>query len=309
MTDPFERLEQQLREAVRGQAPVPARRWRPVRGLTVAVVAALTVSGGALAATRLIGGGQSAETQGRKIAVQAAQETARLAACSPVDRDAEPDFIDGTPLPEITKALPLVAAPTDRLDDLSRLAPFPTDRVLRSSVHQRRYPGSLVVTVFVSAGGFLGAQDPGACEAARRTRVEELLDGRSPAVRRWALRRLAQFNDVAPGAQALWLFTRSPRKGERPRGIGGGAGIPVRPGRPIRRGLSSGATSPQGTVYTGFAAPDVAAVRVLPTKRVEPFRRPVRDGLWALRVPNRTGPARLQELDADGKVLRTIKLR
>lgn len=309
MNDPFERLEQQLRGAVRGQAPAPARRWRPVRGLTVALVGALTLTGGALAATRLAGGGQSAETLGRKIAVQAAGDTERLPACRPLNREAAPDFIDGTPLAEIAKALPLVASPPDRLDAASRSVPFPTERVLRSSVHQRRFPGALVVTVFVSEGGFLGAQDPGACEAARRARVEELLDGRPPAVRRWALRRLAQFSDVGSGLQALWLFTSSRRPGDRDRGIGGGAGIPVGPGRRLRPGLAASGPSPLGTVYTGFAAPGVAAVRVLPTRRVKSFRLPVRDGLWALRVPNRTGPARLQELDAAGRVLRTIKLR
>jgi hypothetical protein len=50
-------------------------------------------------------------------------------------------------------------------------------------------------------------------------------------------------------------------------------------------------------------------VRVLPERRIAPFRRRTVDGLYVVRLPNRTGRARLQELDEYGKTVRTIRLR
>lgn len=302
MTDPFDRFERQVRDAMRAAAPPVRRRWRPVRGAALGLAGVLVVSGGALAATRIAGSGQSPETQGRKIALRAVQETRNTAACRLARTSGA--ISDAAPLPEIVAALPLIAAPADPASVVDRRTP---GRILRSSVHRRELPGGFVVTVYVEQGAGLGQtpNDPAGCRAARLARAEELLDSRSQATRNWALRRLDQLVDVAPGAQTLWILTKLPgRPGA------GGAGIPVRPGRALRaEAVASSTDGARGSVYTGLAGPGVTSVRVLPERRVSPFRRRAVDGLYVVRLPNQTGRAQLQELDEDGDAVRTIRLR
>lgn len=300
MKDPFDRFERQVRGAMKAGAAPSRRGWRPLRGAALGLTAVLVVSGGALAATRIAG--QSPETQGRKIALRAVQDTRNAVACRAAI------LLGGTseakPLPEIAAALPLIFAPADPVSVVDRRTP---GRILRSSVHQRELAGGFVVTVYVEQGASIGQTptDPAGCRAARLKRADELLDGRSKASREWALRRLDQLLDVAPGAQTLWVLTKIPgRPGA------GGAGIPVRPGRALRAGaVASSTDGARGSVYTGFASPGVTSVRVLPERRVAPFRRPAVDGLYVIRLPKRTGRAQLEELDENGATVRTIRLR
>jgi len=55
MTDPFDRFERQVRDAMKAEAPPARRRWRPVRGPALSLAGVLVVSSGALAATRIAG--------------------------------------------------------------------------------------------------------------------------------------------------------------------------------------------------------------------------------------------------------------
>lgn len=244
--------------------------------------------------------GQSVETQGRKIAFRALQDTRGGPACRPGRRAHR--LADGVPLPEIVALLPLIATPPDR--------PTPSDvgrngTVLRSTFHRRRLPGGFVVTTFVSLGS--GPSDPrdrGACRAARLRRAVALLVGRSTGVREWALRRLGELRDVAPGLQTFWLFTSIPGRS----GFGG-SGRPVRPGEALRSGPASASTwGTRGTVYSGTVGRGAVAVRVVSQRRA-PRRVRAVDGLYVVVLARGSGRAGLQELDASGGVLRTRRLR
>lgn len=260
-------------------------------------------SGDPTAAVRRARTGQSAETQGRKIAFRAVTDTRADAVCRPSRAPAA--FTDKAPLPEILAALPLVGTPPSPPPPRSQLA-F-NRLVLRSTVHRRRLPGNFVATTYVTDGSSPeDPQDRDGCRAARIERADQLLIGRPAAVREWALRRLDELRDVAPGLQTLWLFTSVPGR----RGIGGGAGMPVRPGQPLRSGPSSAMTlGRRGTLYTGIAGESAVAVRVLSQHTRAPRQFRIVDRLYAIVLAPGSGRARLEELDTAGRVLRVRRLR
>jgi hypothetical protein len=314
MSDAFDELERRLRRAVRtsrrGRAP---RGWR--RTAAVAIAAALVVTGAALAATR-IGGGRNADTDGSELALRVVGDTARLPACAHLGGPARaPVLTEAAPLPAIVAALPALGRPASAVEQQraqSLLSPGATG-VLRQTLRTVAMPGGLRLLVYVEQGmGFVGLRDPAACARARRARMAQLARGRSEAVRRHALRRLAELRDTLAGLQTLWLFAETRGSGER---HGGGAGVPVSPGAPVRPGLLfGGGTRDHASIYAGIARRRTARLLVRPERRAAARRIrmktvPVRDGLWALRLPRGTGPVRLVEVASDGVVLGTIDLR
>jgi hypothetical protein len=314
MSDAFDELERQLRRAVRAAENVrpvrPRRGWR--RMSVFAIAGALTVSGGALAATQLVGG-QSAETQGRKIALQAFRETAALPACSTLAPTSKLVLSDSAPLQEITAVLPSLASAAPSDDQARALAMLPRGiaggAVLRRTARTIAVGGGVTLVVYVQSGGGMSAlRDPDACARARRDRAAALGEHRSEQVKRWAERRLAQLRDTAPGLQTLWVSALE-------RGRAGGSGTPVRPGQPLHPGLlfSGGVGRRHRRIYVGIADGGASGV-LLRTKhrgrlRGVPRRVAVNQGFYAVVLPAGTGPVDLREVTADGATLRVLTLR
>jgi hypothetical protein len=312
MSDAFDQLERQLRRAVRAAADnVPVRRRRGWRRTSVfAVAAALTVSGGALAATKLVGG-QSAETQGRKIAAQAIRDTATLPACAPAVASRTLVLSDSAPLPEIRAALPALATPAPRDNQARALSMLPqggpAGPVLRRTVRAIPAPDGVTLVVYVQQGfGFGALRDPDACGQARRERAAVLDKDRAEDVKRWAERRLAEVADTVPGLQTLNVSARVHGQAGMP-----GAGTPVRPGRALRPGLLlAGSAGGHRSVYVGITDPRASEVRVrAQLTRGVPERVAVRQGFYAVVLPARTGSVHLQEVTATGTTLRVLTLR
>ncbi len=246
--------------------------------------------------------GESPESQGRKIAFRVVQATRREPGCRPARGG--PRVVDDAPLPAVTTVLPLLQAPPDPARE--DVIPANDGPLLRSTLHQRRLPGGVVVTTYVTRGW--SADDPAdgaACRELRLRRAEALLVGRSPAVRGWALRRLGELRDVLPGLQTLWLVVRGP--GRR---SGSGSGVPVQPGFAVRTGLSSSSGGGPGRrLYVGIAGPGVATVQVRSQRSGAARAVRVVDRLWAVTIARGAGRAKLLERNAAGRVLRVRRLR
>jgi hypothetical protein len=313
MSDAFDELERQLLRAVRAAADnvQPLRRRRGWRRTSVfAVAAALTVSGGALAATQLVGG-QSAETQGRKIALEAVRDTAGLPPCTPAVASRKLVLSDSAPLPEIREALPALAAPVPRDNQARALSMLPHDRpagpVLRRTVRAIAAPDGVTLIVYVQQGfGFGALRDPDACGQARRERAAVLDKDRAEDVKRWAERRLTQMADTVPGLQTLNVLAGVHGQSGMP-----GAGALVRPGQPLRPGLLlSGSAGGHRSVYVGIAGQRASEVLVHAKRmRGVPERVAVRQGFYAVLLPAGTGPVHLREVTANGTTLRVLTLR
>jgi hypothetical protein len=312
MSDAFDELERQLRRAVRAAADnVPLRRRRGWRRTSVfAVAGALTVSGGALAATQLVGG-QSAETQGRKIALQAVRDTAALSPCTPAVASRKLVLSDSAPLPEIREALPALATPAPRDNQARALSMLPHDRpagpVLRRTARAIAAADGVTLLVYVQQGfGFGALRDPDACGQVRRERAAVLDKDRAEDVKRWAKRRLAQLVDTVPGLQTLNVLAQVRGQAGMP-----GAGAPVRPGQLLRPGLLlSGGAGGHRSVYVGIAGQRASDVIVRARRmRSVPERVAVRQGFYAVVLPADTGPVDLREVAANGTTLRVLTLR
>lgn len=314
MSDAFDELERQLRRAVRAADNVrplrPRRGWR--RMSVFAVAGALTVSGGALAATQLVGG-QSAETQGRKIALQAFRDTAAMPACTTVAPTSRLVLSDSAPLPEITTVLPSLASAAPSDDQARALSLIPrgsaSGAVLRRTVRTIAVGRGVTLVVYVQQGpGMRPVSDPDACGQARRERAAALDKGRSEDVKRWAERRLAEMQDTAPGSQTLWVSAHQ-RRGAS------GSGTPVRHGRPLHPGLlfHGGVGRAHQSIYVGIASPRASHMLVRTKRRGRmrgvPERVAVTQGFYAVVLPAGTGPVQLREVTANGTTLRVWTLR
>ena len=312
MSDAFDELERQLRRAVsatNGARELPRRHWR--RTTAFALAATLLVSGVALAATQLTGTGQSAETQGRKIAFKAVAETAKSAACRPARASGALVLSDGPALAGITDTLPALASPASPASRAKARAlvpayPQPIRTVLSRTFRVIPLQQGLSLLVYVQLGaGYLA--DPAACAHARLDRAHDLAKDRPDAVRAWAERRLGQLRDTATDLQTLWESVHIPGQSGS-----GGSGSPVRPGDNLHPGLLSFGGAGHGRrVYVGIAGRRTTHIIVRPAHPAPalPARVPVRDGFYAVLLPRGTGPTRLLEATADGTIVRVVRLR
>lgn len=315
MSDAFERLERQLREATRALAHpevarAPRRRWR--RTAAFAAAAVLTASGGAVAATSLVGG-PDAEAEGRRITLEAVRDTGELPACRRSSGRGL-RFSAARLAPEIRAALPALATPAPiavQRRALGLIADTPAQTaVLRATARVMSAGGGVELLAYVQEGVLgSGPRDPVACAEARRARVATLAAGRPEEVGRWALRRLAEYRDTTPGLQSLVVTARVAGSSGY-----GGSGTPVRPGESLRPGLlSSGSVGDRRSVYVGFASPQATRmlVRDEDGRRVHgaPSSVPVRDGFYAVVLPRGTGPVRLREVTSAGVSPGGVRLR
>jgi hypothetical protein len=299
----YRELERQLRESVRRRAA--SSRHRVARRLTLALVP-LVLAGGVAGATQLAHGPKIGE-RARKLAFRAVTDTRHAPACRPTQRSGPAPVIDDPPRPEATALLPGMASapaaptPASALAFARRVAGGP---VLGRTVRQVNAGGGLRVLAFVARGqGGLTLVDPGACLRARLARVAVLRPDADDPVRRGAELRLGQLRDTMAGAETLWVFVlpHGPVNGT------GGAGSPVEPGHALTDGIM---LSGSGT-YAGIARPAATSITVRSVRAGHRFRRrvAVHDGLFAFALPAHTGPMVMAERAADGRVLRTQRLR
>jgi hypothetical protein len=257
--------------------------------------------------------GQSAETRGRKIALQAVRDTARLAGCVTAKRSARPALQDAKPLPAITQLLPELATPSPSTDQRRALALLPPSAtagpMLRRTLRTVALPQGLRLLVYVQLGGPETVRDPVGCRRARRQRAAQLYQGGPLDVQTWALRRLAQLHDTVPGLQTLWVSVQS---AARP-GRMFGSGTPVIPGQTLHPGLRASGTAGNGRgIYVGIAGKRATQVLIHPRRRTNvdvPAGVDVVSGFYGVVLPKGTGPVELREVAADGTVLRSLGLR
>lgn len=292
----------------------PRRRgWR--RTSLFALAGALGVSGGAIAATTLVSG-PSAETEGRKIALQAVRETASQPPCTMAPASARPVLSTAAPLSAITAALPSLAVPASAVNQARALAMLPAGgragggAVLRRTARVVEAHGSVTLLVYVQQGpGLRALSDPDACREIRRERAALLADDRSADVQRWVTRRLAQLRDTAAGLQTLWIVARVAGQASS-----GDSGMPIVPGQTLGPGiLGSSSAGDRRRVYVGIAARRATRVVVRAAPDDPPPGMPnvvvVRQGLYAVVLPAGTGRVLLRELSATGAEVHRTMLR
>lgn len=302
MRDPFDELERRLLAAAseRHAGRRPVRPW--FRGLVAATAAALLVSGGALAATRLVSQSPTQDDPA-EIVARAVTETDSLPACRRYDASEAPTLTDAAPLAGITSTLPALAAPASPDQQAQAIALVPhgglTGPVLRSTV--RLVPAadgaSLLTYVELGIGG--GAPiDPAACGAARHAKATALA-GDQPAVLADALHRLEGMKDTVVGLQTLHVFVRLPGESAM---LGGG--VPVRPDERLDDGVVAAGTVEKGRrVFGVIAGPRTASVQVSDGSG----RTEIADGMYVVRAAEGADVV-VREFDSDGKVLRARRL-
>lgn len=298
-----DRLERQLEESVRGASVVPARWWRRRVGLLLVPV---VLAGGAAGATAaLTTGGPDVEKDARSLELRALRETFASRACGPVDLVPRARFVEGLVPREVVAALPAMGDPARPVPigaDAALARTGPGRRVVRSSFLLTRFPGGLRVAAGVTEGA-AGSRlrEPVACLGAREAVVTSLVTDAEDPARRRALGRLRDADDVRPGAQelSLWYWRE---------GTGGSSGTsaPLRAGRAVPTGiLGSGSSTYVGIARSGTTRIDVRSRR---TGRRLRLIIP-QTGLFAFRLPRRTGPVTLLQRGADGRVLARSGLR
>lgn len=317
MSKAFDDLEKQLRRAVRARRPRSSSWVRHGRRQTWVIVAAalLVISAGAFAAAR-IAHGQSAETQGRELALQAVRDTEHLAPCQRLESISRGlTFAEAPVLSAITHLLPLLRKPPSASERERALAMLPRlgptgNAVLSQTLHLVTLQEGIRVLAFVEAGlGFLAVHDAAACARTRQARAAELAANRPNAVRWWARRSLAKMPDTVPGVQTLEIFANDPRQ----RGGGGGA-QPIAPGQRLEPGLRQVAGQRDGSrLFVGIAGARASAVRIQTTQITAmhglPTQVPVRERFYAIKIPRGLRPFRLLEVGTTGTVMRSINLR
>jgi hypothetical protein len=315
MNDAFEKLEGELMQAVRRGADGGRARLGPRHARTWLLVAAamLLVSAGALAATRLAGGGSTGN--GDQLALDAVLQTRHLPVCEAIQPAAsEPQLVEGTPQPAITDVLPslkVAVSESERSATLAQLTRYHfVGSVFASSV--RTVPVTEYLDLLVAVGPrSQSLRDPSACARARLLRAEQLGEDRPASVLKRARWRLAQDLATAPGVQVLYVFERrvKPRHGE----LGGGGGADsIWSGHPLKPGLSVVANEKNGSrLFVGIAALDAGSIRLATREDLHglPHVVPVVEGFYAITVPKGIRRFSLIELAHDGRRLRPVDLR
>lgn len=293
-----DRLSEQLRESVRERRG----RRRARRGLLVSLAGLAVVGGGvATAATGVLpvsrhDGGDRAGTV-RQLAYRAVARTAQEPACAATDPNAPVRAVRVEPA---RAALPLLAgAAPDAAAQRALLARHYTGAVVDGSVRRVALVGGRRVLVFLSAGtGGPMLRDPGACLSARLAWLAAHASGDRRARAAAIVRGL---RDTIPGLQYLNLINLRDAHGT----AGGGTGIPL-DGRPLPTGVVMGGSD---GIYTGIAVP---GARLVTADGRHGLHRAVavRSRIFVVALPRTgTGPVRLRQRGADGRVLAGETLR
>jgi hypothetical protein len=295
----YEELARQLRESVRELGAVPPRRPRRRHGLLV-VLAALVVGGGVATAAQtgvLVAkhDDDGAPRSAAQVAVQVVRETSADHACRPLGdgEGAKTQAIAAAP-----PAAPLLATAADPAATRAVLRYNHGGPVVVDSARHIAFPDGAVVLLWVAVGnGAWTLADPAGCAAARVARLAHDLPDPGSRLRQKAETLLHGYRDTIPGLQTLWIMRR-----RGPEGGGGGTGIPL-----DVRSLPVGVVAYGGGRYTGIAAPE--AVRVTVDGRGVHRSFAVKARIFALTVPRHTGPLKVRQRAADGRVVAAETLR
>ncbi|HET6505652.1 MAG TPA: hypothetical protein VFG42_02575 [Baekduia sp.] len=284
-------LLDQLRDSVRARAR---------RGLLLSLAGAVVVGGGvATAATGVLpvvghddGGGTAAG-----LASRAVRATLHEPACALTDADTPVRAVRVEPA---RAARPLLAGTApDAAAQRALLARRYVGSIVDGSVRRVALPGGRRVLVFLALGaGPLSFRDPGACLSARLAWLAAHASGERRARAEAIVRG---YRDTIPGLQSLNIMTLRAGPGL----AGPGTGIPL-DGRPLPTGVVSGGSD---GISTGIAVP--GARRVTVDGRHGPHRSfAVRHRIFVVALPAKgTGPVRLRQRAADGRVLAGQTLR
>jgi hypothetical protein len=299
----YEELARQLRASVRelgvldGARPPRWRRGRR-RGLLV-VLAALVVGGGVATAAQtgvLRLAHDDHPMSAREVARAAVTEARGLPACRPLDDGAGARTQAIAPSPV---AAPLLVAPSDPSTTAAVLRFNHGGPVVEGSARRIVFPDGAVVLLWVAVGGGAGSfADPAACAEARLAALARDRPDPGSRLRQKAEVILRGSRDTLPGLQTLWVMRR--RGGP---GGGSGTGIPL-DGRALPVGVVAGGSDGR---YLGLAA--AGAVRVSVDGRDLHRSFAVAGHVFAVSLPDGTGPVRLRQRAADGRVVAAQTLR
>lgn len=288
-------LARQLRESVRARR----RRRRVHRGALLVSIGAVVIGGGvATAATGVLPVVHHDDhpLNAREVAHRAMREASDAPACR---ARPESDGLKTSPIAPAPAARRLLIGPPSAAAQRWALRVNHGGPIVAGSARGVDFAGRGSVALWLADGNGSGTLiDPAACG---RARLEQLARDRpdpQSRLRQKAAAVLATYRDTRPGLQTLWVLYH--RSGARSTG---GAGIPL-DGRPLPVGVvgySSG-------TYVGIAVP--GAVRVTLDGRTLHRAVAVRGGVFLVVLPRRgTGPVRLRQRAADGRVLAAQTLR
>jgi hypothetical protein len=303
-----DRLSKQLRASVRERRT----RRRAGRGLLMSLAGVAVIGGGvATAATGVlpIAHHDDHRLSARQVAFRTVEETQGDPACRRFPAGAGARTTPVAPAPAARRLLGGSPSP----GALRRAIAFNHGGpIVAGSARRIALPDGGSVVLWLAVGdGSRALVDPAACGRARWARLARDLPDPASRLRRKAAVVLSSYSDTRPAVQTLWILHHV--SGAR---SWGGGGIPL-DGRPLPIGVVAGGS---GT-YVGLAAP--GAVRVDLTGRTVQSRVtrdirglraihrhvPVRHGVFVVALPRGTGPVRLRQRSADGRVLAGETLR
>jgi hypothetical protein len=304
----YEELERRLRESVRELGAereaetvgVVAPRhglWRlrgRRRGLLVMLVALVVGGGVATAAqTGVLSIKQDHPLSAREVARNVMLETQDAQACRKIAEGRGAT----TELAALSATVgPLLTSPPDAAAERAVLRYNHGGPVVVNSARRIAFGDRAEVLLWVAVGnGFGSLADPAACGAARLAQLAHELPDPGSRLRQKAAAVLRGYRDTIPELQTLWILRRHS-------GRASGAGIPL-DGRSLPVGVVTGG----GGDYTGIAVP--GAIRVTLDGRRLHRSYAVKDRVFALTLPAHTGPVKLRQRAADGRVVATQTLR
>ncbi len=303
MRDAFDDLERDLRRAVRAR-----RRRRVRRALVVAVAAVLALAG--VAASQIARAPDverevtikppNAEVE--RVLFEAIKATMNRPECRIADTVPPAQVAERPLVPQIASVLPALATPVPGIDPQPSVEMLQrsstTGTIVSQSLRTLEFGGGLRLSVFVLDDAYTPEQDPEACAEARRKRAAELAKGE---LLKAVERRLGRVNRPPPGHQHLYMSLIGP--GEPGPHTSGFLAVPkLRTGIVQRGGL--GATRRYAGIVSGAR---VARVQIDPAHgRTLNIR--VLDGFYVFTLARGSGQARVIELSASGKRIRSFRL-
>jgi hypothetical protein len=285
-------LARQLRESVRARR----RRRRARRGLALTLAGAAVIGGGAATAATgvlpVIGHGGDRATA-RELAARAVRETTDQPVCR---LDAGRGAAGTVRVPADQVAAPLLRGPADPAAQRLAAGLHSGRAIVAGGARRVPLPDGRALVAFLGIGLGPGAPaDPEACLSARLA----WLAANASGTRRAAAEAIVRgFRDTIKDMQWLNVFLTS---GEQARGAG--TGIPL-----DGRRLPTGVIFYGGGDYVGIAVP--GARRVTVDGHALHRRFAVSGRFFLVTVPAAgTGPLRLRQRAADGRVLAGQTLR
>lgn len=312
--DPFERLDDQLRQAVRARRTSRVPMSRRGRG-PLAVLLSLLIGGGVATAASVLDPGESREAQVRRALTAGARAAEGHPSCTPPSGGLRRRVVDEGAPEDLASQFAVLRRPARPGETADRKTlSNGGEAVLGRTVREARAADGWRFVLWLSRGDATqpGDVDPVACAKVRRAASVRAAAGLPRVVRREVQRsadREVQGLERRrrPDTVSLSWLELDPQG----RGLGGGSTMISR-GRVPAFG-SGGPSRIDGrrvVVQSGFVVDAVRRVRFIDLTgrpRTRSFTVDVRDNVFHAVLPQRMGPRiRVQYLDANGRVLRRL---